>query len=177
MKTKTIPTHFGSVSLDEKGYPDQKGVDTLFEELDYQRACQLFLWGFPAVSIQAQWRMQKHFGATGPYDMFEEYESNAVASILTPNTSVAYYMSISNLLETIINHSDHSGISSRSEGVKTNDDGSVDLFLGPDVPAGQEGNWIKTNPGEYWFAYFRLYAPTEAYFDKSWPLPDIEKVN
>jgi len=24
--------------------------------------------------------------------------------------------------------------------------------------------------------YFRLYAPTERYFDKSWPLPDIEKV-
>ena len=21
-----------------------------------------------------------------------------------------------------------------------------------------------------------VYAPTEAYFDKSWPLPDIEKV-
>src|SRR5262245_52454634 len=25
------------------------------------------------------------------------------------------------------------------------------------------------------FPYFRLYAPTEAYFDRSWPLPDIEK--
>jgi hypothetical protein len=24
-------------------------------------------------------------------------------------------------------------------------------------------------------AGFRLYAPTEAYFDRSWPLPDIEK--
>jgi hypothetical protein len=23
---------------------------------------------------------------------------------------------------------------------------------------------------------FRFYAPTEAYFDKSWPLPDVEKV-
>ena len=23
--------------------------------------------------------------------------------------------------------------------------------------------------------YFRLYAPTEAYFDRSWPLTDIEK--
>jgi hypothetical protein len=24
--------------------------------------------------------------------------------------------------------------------------------------------------------YFRLYGPTEAYFDKSWPLPDLEEV-
>jgi hypothetical protein len=27
-----------------------------------------------------------------------------------------------------------------------------------------------------WFAVSRLYAPTEAYFDKSLPRPDIEKV-
>jgi hypothetical protein len=31
-------------------------------------------------------------------------------------------------------------------------------------------------PGKAWFAHFRLYAPTEAYFDQSWPLPDIEKL-
>ena len=31
-------------------------------------------------------------------------------------------------------------------------------------------------PGKFWFPYFRLYAPTEAYFDRSWPLPDIELV-
>ena len=36
--------------------------------------------------------------------------------------------------------------------------------------------WIKTNPGEYWFCYFRLYAPTQSFLDKSWALPDIEKV-
>jgi hypothetical protein len=27
-----------------------------------------------------------------------------------------------------------------------------------------------------WFAAFRFYAPLEPYFDKSWLLPDIEKV-
>ncbi len=26
------------------------------------------------------------------------------------------------------------------------------------------------------FPYFRSYGPLEAYFDKSWQLPDIEKV-
>jgi hypothetical protein len=35
-------------------------------------------------------------------------------------------------------------------------------------------NWIPTVPGRGWFALFRLYAPTEAYFAKSWPLPPIE---
>jgi hypothetical protein len=31
-------------------------------------------------------------------------------------------------------------------------------------------------PGKNWFAYFRFYQPTEAYFDRSWPLPDFEQV-
>ena len=35
---------------------------------------------------------------------------------------------------------------------------------------------IQTVPGRAWFVGFRFYAPTEAYFDKSWPLPDVEKV-
>jgi hypothetical protein len=37
-------------------------------------------------------------------------------------------------------------------------------------------NWIQTVPGRVWFAAFRCYAPLEPYFDKSWPLPDVENV-
>jgi hypothetical protein len=58
-----------------------------------------------------------------------------------------------------------------------NDDGSVDLYFGPAAPSGKsESNWIKTLPGKGWFAYFRLYGPTQAYFDRSWTLPDIERI-
>jgi hypothetical protein len=67
-------------------------------------------------------------------------------------------------------------ISSLIKEVKTNTDGSVDLYFGPEAPAGKESNWIKTNEGENWFAYFRLYAPTEKYFDRSWPINDLETV-
>lgn len=66
--------------------------------------------------------------------------------------------------------------SSRDNIVK-NADGSVDLYFGPKAPAGKpETNWIKTIPGKDWFTYFRLYGPTQAYFDRSWVLPDIETV-
>lgn len=41
---------------------------------------------------------------------------------------------------------------------------------------GFENNWVQTGPGKHWFSYFRLYAPTEAYFDKSWKLDDITAV-
>ena len=64
--------------------------------------------------------------------------------------------------------------SSRDDLVK-NADGSVDLIFGPDPPKGSpETNWIPTVPGRAWFTYFRLYAPLKPYFDKSWPLPDIQ---
>ena len=58
---------------------------------------------------------------------------------------------------------------------KANEDGSIDLYFGPKAPAGMESNWIQTVPGRAWFTYFRWYGPTEAYYDKSWRLPDIEK--
>jgi hypothetical protein len=41
---------------------------------------------------------------------------------------------------------------------------------------GLENNWIPTVPGRAWFAWFRLYAPLQPYFDRTWRLPDIEKV-
>jgi hypothetical protein len=60
--------------------------------------------------------------------------------------------------------------------LRKNEDGSIDIHCGPKAPAGFEKNWIPTVPGKNWFAYFRFYQPTEAYFDRSWPLPDFERV-
>ena len=61
--------------------------------------------------------------------------------------------------------------------IVTNADGSVDLTFGPAAPAGMpESNWIKTLPGKGWFSYFRLYGPTQPYFNRSWVLSDIEMI-
>jgi len=69
-------------------------------------------------------------------------------------------------------------IADRSSGMdlRSNDDGSVDIYCGPSAPAGFEKNWIPTVPGKNWFAYFRFYQPTGAYFDRSWPLPDFDPI-
>jgi hypothetical protein len=46
------------------------------------------------------------------------------------------------------------------------DDGTLDVYFGPDSPgADLENNGIKTNPGEGWFAYFRFYGPLQPYFE------------
>lgn len=68
-------------------------------------------------------------------------------------------------------------ISSRKADIAVNGDGSVDVYFGPTAPKGKETNWVQTNPGKGWFAYFRFYGPTEPFFDKSWALPDFEKMD
>jgi hypothetical protein len=57
-----------------------------------------------------------------------------------------------------------------------NTDGSTDLYLGPQAPAGKEGNWLATVPGKGYFAIIRLYGPTEPAMNRSWKPGDIEKV-
>jgi hypothetical protein len=59
--------------------------------------------------------------------------------------------------------------------LRKNADGSVDVYTGPKAPGEFEQNWIPTVPGRNWFAYFRFYQPTAAYFDRSWPLTDFER--
>jgi hypothetical protein len=61
--------------------------------------------------------------------------------------------------------------------LQKNADGSVDIYIGPKPPAGQESNWHYTPAGQKWFPWFRVYGPEKAIMDKSWKLSDIEKVN
>lgn len=69
------------------------------------------------------------------------------------------------------------GITSLNIGNATqNNDGSYDIYFGPEPPTGQENNWIKTNSDGGYFVIFRFYGPTEPYYDKSWQLPNIELV-
>jgi len=68
-------------------------------------------------------------------------------------------------------------LSSRKEDLVKNSDGSIDVYFGPKAPAGKETNWVQTLPGKAWFTYFRFYGPTEAFFNKSWALPDFEKID
>lgn len=49
-----------------------------------------------------------------------------------------------------------------------NDDGSVDLYYGPEAPAGMENNWTQTVAGKGWFVLIRLYGPLEPWFERSW---------
>ena len=57
-----------------------------------------------------------------------------------------------------------------------NDDGSIDLFFGPEAPADGGSNWIQSVPGKSWFTLIRLYGPLESWFDKTWRPGDFERI-
>jgi len=59
--------------------------------------------------------------------------------------------------------------------MKLNDDGGVDIYIGKNAPKGLDSNWIP-NAGEDFFVLFRFYGPEQAFFDRSFKLPDIEKM-
>jgi hypothetical protein len=59
-----------------------------------------------------------------------------------------------------------------------NDDGSVHLYFGPELPAdAPESNWLRTVPGKGWFTLLRLYSPTKPFFDQTWKPGDFEKIS
>jgi hypothetical protein len=65
---------------------------------------------------------------------------------------------------------------SQRKGIVTNPDTSVDIYFGPQAPAGKESNWVQTVPGKGWNVVLRLYGPLEPFFDKTWRPGEIELV-
>jgi hypothetical protein len=66
--------------------------------------------------------------------------------------------------------------SSQTPGLRKNPDGSVSIYLGPKAPQAKESNWVPTNAGGGFETLFRLYGPDKAFAEKTWKLPDIEKL-
>ena len=47
-----VETRIGTLSFEE-GYPTEETAQKLYDEMDFQRAVQTFLWSFPAVSFES----------------------------------------------------------------------------------------------------------------------------
>ena len=100
--------------------------------------------------------------------------------IVSANAPVTQYWSATvydRATHALIRGLPRSSRSSQNSGLQKNADGSVDVYFGPEAPAGKETNWVPTNPGGQFEVLFRFYGPTKPLFDKTWKLPDIEKVD
>lgn len=58
-------------------------------------------------------------------------------------------------------------ISSLNKNLQQNEDGSVDVFFGPEAPEGHESNWIPTTKNDF-FVGFRIYGPDLERLGKAW---------
>jgi hypothetical protein len=55
-------------------------------------------------------------------------------------------------------------------------DGAVEIWLGAAAPAGMEANWIPADAAGQFEVMARFYGAQKALMDKSWRLPDIERL-
>jgi hypothetical protein len=122
---------------------------------------------------QYPWAVQDSQG--NPFDGAKTYKLHLPPNVPAKDfwSAVVYDNQTRSLLQT---DQQFPSVSSHTKGLKTNADGSVDIYFASKAPAGYENNWVQTIPGKGWFVLFRLYGPLEPWFDKTWKLPDIDEV-
>ena len=109
-----------------------------------------------------------------PFDGGKTYRLTVPA-----NAPVEQYWSVTAYdreTHTLIKNMPRASRSSQIPELQKNADGSIDIFFGPQAPVGKETNWVPVDPARKFELMFRLYGPTKPLFDKTWKLPDVEKV-
>ncbi len=67
------------------------------------------------------------------------------------------------------------GVTSIDPATVQNEDGSYDVYIGPKKPDGKV-NWIQSDPSKGWNMLWRIYGPTQVWYDRGWRPSEIELV-
>ena len=100
---ESIKTRIGTLDFTHdfaNGYPSDATMKKLFDEMDFQRASQAYIWALPLVSF-AEWQKahEATFGAkSGDVVVYNDYLSKQ--GILTANATTPYIISFFDLAET-----------------------------------------------------------------------------
>ena len=83
----------------KNGYPTDATVLKLFDEIDFQRASQTYLWSLPLMAMH-QWQNEQRdkFGA-GNLDYVDYFTFTDKLGLLTANATTPYIMAFPNLKE------------------------------------------------------------------------------
>jgi len=96
-----------------------------------------------------------------------------------PNAPIDQYWSVTaydRQTHALIRNMARASRSSQIPEMQKNPDGSIDVYFGPRAPTGKETNWVPTDPQHGFELMFRLYGPKPQFFEKTWVLPDVERV-
>jgi hypothetical protein len=99
-RPQKIATRIGTLEFTHDfadGYPTDATIDKLYDERDFQRACQAYLWSLPAVAFKAWQRgTTQQLGAkNGQIVAILSYEARR--GILTANATTPYYLGFADL--------------------------------------------------------------------------------
>jgi hypothetical protein len=129
----------------------------------------------------------KHFGAGQFYLMtFKDkdghnFEGGSAYRLNVPaNAPVRQYWSATAYdrdTHALIRNMQWASRSSQTPGLQKNADGSVEIYFGPKAPSGKESNWVPTSADGKFEVLVRFYGPEKALSEKTWKLPDIERIN
>ena len=97
-QTQTVDTWIGKLELDV-GYPSKATAEKLYDEMDFQRATQAFIWALPAIGFQALHLAHLNsFGAKdGDVVLYADLKDKE--GMLTPNITTLYAFSFWNMKE------------------------------------------------------------------------------
>ncbi|HSM82664.1 MAG TPA: hypothetical protein VLS96_13315, partial [Nodosilinea sp.] len=87
--TGTIPSRLGLLAF-EGGYPTEESLVKLYDELDFQRAVQTYLWAIPLVSFAAWQEAHETVFGQEDGDLVLTTSFRDKLSILTANATTPY---------------------------------------------------------------------------------------
>ncbi|MFH0983527.1 MAG: DUF1214 domain-containing protein [Planctomycetota bacterium] len=127
------------------------------------------------VGVGSQYEGSNHDSQGRPVDGGKTYRLRLPPNVPAKNfwSVVVYGTQARSLLQT---GQPFPSINSYKQDLANNADGSIDIYFGPQAPAGNESNWMQTVPGKSWLTILRLYGPLEPWFDKTWRPGEIEEV-
>jgi hypothetical protein len=94
--TGTVESPLGKLDL-KNGYPTEATAKKIYDDIDFQRACQAYLWALPLMAMQ-QWQREQRekFGAANlDYVDYVTFEDKL--GLLTANATTPYLMAFPNM--------------------------------------------------------------------------------
>ncbi|MGD8582633.1 MAG: DUF1254 domain-containing protein [Gammaproteobacteria bacterium] len=93
---ETLDSRVGTLSF-EAGYPTEATIDSLYDELDFQRAVQAYLWALPMASYGAMADAHKKLGADTHTVIVADKLAEPRQLILTANQDTVYMSGVLDL--------------------------------------------------------------------------------
>ena len=173
-----VQTRIGALELNAQGLPSQASVEKLFDEFDFQRATQSYLWGLPIVAFAVWQKVHENtFGAKdGDIVVYSDFKARQ--GILTANATTPYILSFFDTSRTgpmVVDFPAgelaggvadfwQRNLSDMGETGPDKGKGGKYLILGPDqkAPADAKGYYVVHSPTFNVFFGFRILTTDEA---------------